>query len=153
MFVSCEHCQCTIETPEKAHSMLVVLQRIDTSGYAWSQCEQGAKNAHNHTYQHWHCGQATMLGGVTKCVREHYQENGLTRVPATQVQVHKAVLGTGLNCKVCRQALKTVAYRFCLTHATPENSVPDESHDELKEWCCSLEHARQSALATVASIQ
>jgi hypothetical protein len=29
----------------------------------------------------------------------------------------------------------------------------DDSQNELGEWCCSFEHARQSALATVGGLQ
>jgi hypothetical protein len=68
------------------------------------------------------------------------------------VRLHRTVLKAGLVCKVCGSSLTTQAYRFCLTHATPENSVPDDSQNELGEWACSLGHAKESALRTIARI-
>lgn len=146
----CERCNKTIESVEVAHSMVVVLQKVDmNNGYSYFQCEQGSL-VDGHHFQHWHCNREEMRAGVTDCISNHYAENNLVLVPKTQVRLHTYVLGTGLACKQCQATLTSVAYRFCLTHATPVNSIPDQSHHELGEWCCSLDHARTSALATIS---
>lgn len=151
--IACEHCTEDIASVEEAHSMLVVLQKVNKdTGYSWFQCEQGSL-VDGHNWQHWHCGRSALREGVARCIGEHYMESDLIPVPTTQVRFHKRVLNAGLICKVCQEKLTDTAYRFCLTHATPFNWVPDDSHNDLGEWCCSLEHARQNALATIASIQ
>lgn len=142
--MKCE--QCDNDAPyEESHSMLVVLQKIDHSGYSWYQCTNG-KFIDGHTYQHWHCSKEDMLSGVKECIVKHHDESYLQSVPSTQVGLHKHVFYANLYCKVCQSPLNEQAYRFCLTVATPVNYIADDSHDMLGEWCCSLEHARISAM-------
>jgi hypothetical protein len=140
--MQCEHC--TNEIENDLHSMLVVLQRVDQQGYSWFQCEQG-QEMDGHNWQHSHCSHAHMLDNVAACIHTHYKEDDLTRVPVTQVRLHRHVLNRGLTCAVCETPLEKNAYRFCLTHATPVNRLP-HSHESLDGWCCSLEHARIEAL-------
>ena len=150
--MQCEQCNVDINGVEEAHSMLVVLQKVDQSGYSFFQCESGSL-VHGHTFQHWHCSRDEMLIGVQDCINNHHDEQFLQSVPVSQVRLHMHVLNAGLICKVCQEPLKEQAYRFCLTVATPSNYVPDESHDSSKEWCCSLDHARQSALSILDSLK
>jgi hypothetical protein len=146
--IPCETCTKEIPTPEDAHSMVVVLQKVTPYGYFYYQCEDGAE-VNTLTFQHWYCSHEEMVAGVKECINEHHLEEKLIAIPPTQVRLHKTVLKAGLRCKMCGAPLQSVAYRFCLTHAEPVNSVPDDSMNELGEWCCSLEHARQSALSQV----
>lgn len=148
--LKCETCQSDIATVEEAHSMLVVLQKVTPGGYSWFQCADGQEHQ-GLTFQHFHCNRQEMLVGVDACIREHHNESLLVPVSPEQVKIHLTVLRAGLSCKVCGTPLNEQAYRFCLTHATPMNSVPDDSQNELGEWCCSLPHAQQAALAILAS--
>lgn len=149
--MKCEKCQSHIATIEDAHSMVIVLQKVSSSGYSYCQCDKGAEYG-GLTFQHFHCSRHEMIDGVQTCVKEHYEEENLIPVSPTQVRLHKTVLSAGLTCKVCGTPLNQQAYRFCLTHATPVNSVPDDSQNELGEWCCSLDHARTSVLSTLGKI-
>ncbi len=125
--------------------MVVVLQKVTPDGYSYYQCEDGAE-VNTLTFQHWFCNHSEMIVGVRQCIDEHYPEEKLIPISPREVRLHRTVLKAGLKCKVCGVPLTTQAYRFCLTHAEPVNSVPDDSMNELGEWTCSLEHARQSAL-------
>jgi len=143
--MQCEQCNKHIESVEEAHSMLVVLQKVDASGYSFFQCDNGGI-VDGHSWQHWHCCKDEMLKGVEKCITAHYKEEALQHIPLSQVSLHAKVLNTGLSCPVCQKDITDIAYRFCLTVATPINYVFDESSDMTKEWCCSLEHAKVSAI-------
>jgi hypothetical protein len=145
--MQCETCSTEIPTVEDAHSMMIVLQRVTlVDGYSYYQCDSGTEYG-GLTYQHFHCSHDEMLDGVRICINEHYDESLLIPVSPEQVRLHKTVFKAHIRCKVCGTPLQTKAYRFCLTHATPHNSVPDDSMNELSEWCCSLAHAQQSALS------
>lgn len=146
--LNCERCQKFIPTVEEAHSMVIVLQKVFTDGYSYYQCNSGAEYG-GLTYQHFHCCREEMIAGVRSCINEHYSDNTLIPISPTQVQLHKTVLRAGINCKLCKSPITIQAYRFCLTHATPGSSVPDDSQNELGEWCCSLEHARVSVLRII----
>jgi len=152
--IICEHDVCNEQSEiEAAHSCVIVLQKVDKSGYSFHQCEQGQEvNCLN--YQHWHCSHDHMQVGLTRCINEHYDEVDLHPIPTGEGRtiLHRMVFGSMLECKVCGSHLKDVAYRFCLTMATPINAIPDDSHNELGEWCCSLDHAKQSALSIVSSM-
>lgn len=147
--MNCETCTREIATIEEAHSMLVVLQKVTPDGYSFYQCDSGAEYS-GLTYQHFHCNRAEMLAGVRACINEHHDESLLIPVSPQQVRLHRLVFRAGLACKVCGMPLTTQAYRFCLTHATPVNSVPDDSMNELGEWCCSIDHARQQTLPYIS---
>lgn len=150
--MNCEQCNAQIANISSTHSMVVVLQKVDaTNGYSFFQCEQGALYQ-NVNFQHWSCSKAHMLQQVQNCINTHYLETSLIARDTTQVRLHNAVFNNALTCKQCGTRLTSVAYRFCLTHATPVNSVPDDSLNELGEWCCSLDHARQSVLKTVSTL-
>lgn len=131
--------------------MVIVLQKVTPDGYSFYQCDSGAEYS-GLTYQHFHCNRDEMLAGVKVCINEHYDEGKLIAVSPREVRLHKTVLHAGIDCLWCGVPLSGEAYRFCLTHATPENSIPDDSMNELGEWCCSLEHAKQSVLKTIDSI-
>lgn len=142
----CETCSTDIASVDIAHSMVIVLQKVALDGYSYYQCESGIEHG-GLTFQHFHCNHQEMIAGVKACINLHYQEPYLTSPePGNVVRLHRTVLRAQLNCKVCGSKLTTQAYRFCLTHATPLNSVPDDSQNELGEWCCSLAHARQSVV-------
>jgi len=146
----CEHSDCTSEHEfENSHSSVAVLQRVDQGGYTFFQCEQGQD--HNFVnWQHYHCCHGHMKEGLSDCLNNHYKEEYLHPVNGGGTTVlHKIVLGSALSCKVCQQPLSNEAHRFCLTRCTPVNQVPDDSLNDLSEWCCSLAHARQSALAII----
>ncbi len=128
--------------------MLIVLQRVTLAGYSFYQCDSGAEYG-GLTYQHFHCNRAEMVAGVKACINEHHDERLLIPVSPREVRLHR-ILKAGLNCLWCGVPLSGEAYRFCLTHATPGNSVPDDSMSELGEWCCSLDHARQKSLSYVS---
>lgn len=151
----CEHSECTTEHDlEVSHSMLVVLQKVDSTGYQFFQCEEG-QTYQFVNWQHFHCSHKHMVASLPTCLNEHYAEEKLHPIPVgvgTTI-LHKIVLGSKLACKMCGSPLTSVAYRFCLTMATPINHVPDSSLEDTGEWCCSLDHARQSALAIVASVE
>lgn len=145
MTLSCELCGHIIPSVEESHSMLVVLQSVTSRGYSYYQCDEGAEYG-GLSNQHFHCCHEDMVSGVRQCIMEHYSEGLLIPVPPQQVRLHRTVLNASLKCKICGSGLISTAYRFCLTHATPENSIPDDSMNDLGEWCCSLDHAIQSAL-------
>ena len=148
--MQCEHCNEELQEMYLSHSMLIVLQKVDRNGYSWFQCDDGSL-VDNHTFQHWHCSKQHMLSGVEICINEHYNEEKLTP-PPYPVSIHKHVLNTGVECKYCKDALIEKAYRFCLTVATPINYVPDESHNIVGEWCCSLDHARLQAIENLKNV-
>ena len=150
--MQCEQCSTDMTGVEEAHSMLVVLQKVDRiRGYSFYQCEQGSM-VDGHTFQHWHCSKEEMIDGVKACIHDHHMEQLLQSVPSSQVRLHTFVLNAGLSCKVCQDPLKDQAYRFCITVATPINYSPDQSHDSGGEWCCTLEHARDNAVHTLEGI-
>lgn len=152
--ITCEHIHCneTIDF-DQSHSAVAVLQRVDTQGYTFFQCEDG-QVYNNVTYQHFHCSHEHMIVNFASCVQDHYNESLLHPIPPGEGRtiLHQIVLGSHLLCNICESPLVDVAYRFCLTHCTPQNSVLDQSLDELGEWTCSLEHAKQSALAIIGSM-
>lgn len=151
--MQCEHCSQEHDF-EESHSTIAVLQRVTAQGYAFHQCEQGQEyNGVN--WQHYHCSHEHMKSNFAACLNEHYSEQDLHAIPpgGGTTNLHKVVLGKALSCKICNQPLTSVAYRFCLTRATPVNHVPDGSLDPLAGWCCSLDHARQAALAIVAQLE
>lgn len=145
--MKCAHCEKEIEI-EKSHSMTVVLQRVSNEGYSFYQCSEGQENG-GLSHQHFHCERDAMIAGIQSCINEHYTEEKLQPVDPQLVRLHKVVLFAGLHCKVCGATLTDKAYRLCLTHATPKNSVPDNSLSDLGEWCCTLDHAKQSSLTTI----
>jgi hypothetical protein len=151
--MQCEHCSQEHEF-EESHSTIAVLQRVDTDGYTFHQCEQG-QDYNGAQWQHWHCSHEHMKANFAACLNDHYAEEHLHPIPpgGGTTNMHSVVLASNLNCKVCQQPLTTVAYRFCITRCTPVNHVPDNSLDELANWCCSLEHARQSALAIIETLE
>jgi hypothetical protein len=151
--LTCEHTDCndTISI-DNAHSCLVVLQKVEPDGYSFHQCEQGQEFRFVN-WQHFHCSHEHMKVVVSDCITSHYSESDLSGRKFTRFgKFHKIVMGSGLLCKVCQKPLTDVAYRFCLTMATPVNHIPDDSMNELGEWCCSLEHAKESALFIVSNI-
>lgn len=151
--LTCEHCAANIATVEVSHSLVAVLQKVDSSGYSFFQCESGQDYSFVN-YQHFECCQACLKAKMADCITNHYGESSLHPIPAWggSTILHKVVLGSNLVCKLCNAALSTSGYRIGLTLCTPVNSVPDESQNERGEWCCSLEHAQQSALAIVSNI-
>jgi hypothetical protein len=149
----CEHCSDSIEGIHVAHSAVAVLQKVTPEGYTFYQCEDGQEYAYV-TYQHFSCTHEHMIQNFGACVSQHYSENLLHPIPSGGgiTRLHKIVLRNHLVCIVCQSALEAVAYRFCISICTPINSIPDDSHDQLGGWCCSLEHARQSALSIISSM-
>ena len=139
---------------EESHSAVAVLQKVETGGYTFYQCDQGQEFGFV-TWQHYHCCHDHMKDGLADCLIDHYSEEKLHPIPAGggTTMLHRVVLGSDLSCKDCGAPLTHVAYRFCLTLCTPYNHVPDESMDELGGWCCSLEHARQSALSLLKGLE
>lgn len=149
--MQCEQCTTEIESVEDAHSMLVVLQKVCSSGFSFYQCEQGGM-VDGHTFQHWNCSKDEMIQSVKECISTHHMEQLLQAVSVSQVRLHLHVLSSGLICKVCQEPLKDAAYRFCLTVATPVNYIPDNTDDSLYGWSCSFEHAHQDAFTTLEGL-
>lgn len=146
--MNCEYCNLEHEITD-SHSMLIVLQKADTISSSLFQCDKGTE--HNTlTFQHWNCCHSHMITSVLYCLSNHFNESDLKTYEG--VNFHKFIMKAGLNCKVCGVPLDTTAYRFCLTNATPVNYVPDLSTTEKGEWCCSLNHAQQSALDIVRQL-
>jgi len=150
----CEHPSCNDTVSiENAHSCVVVLQKVEPDGYSFFQCEQGQKFRFVN-WQHFHCSKGHMLAALPDCIMKHYNESDLSDRKFTSYgRFHKIVMGSGLTCKMCQKPLTEAAYRFCLTYATPINLIPDDSHNELGEWCCSIEHAKQSVLLTIDGLK
>lgn len=143
----CEHCNNEINGI--GHSCLIVLQKVTKDGYTFFQCNDG-QEVDFHNWQHWHCCHQHMQRGIVKCLWEHHAEDKLqSPLPGNIVNLHKVVLRSNLTCRYCVNMLTDVAYRICITMATPYNHVPDESQNELGEWCCSLDHAIRSAIVTI----
>lgn len=149
--MQCEHCESDIQSIDEAHSMLIVLQKVQSSGYSFYQCDRGSL-VDGHTFQHWNCSKEEMIAGVKECLSDHHMEQLLQCVPESLVRLHKHVLSVGIVCRECQSPLTDTAYRFCLTVATPVNYIADDSHDSLSGWCCSLEHARLQAVSTVEGL-
>lgn len=127
----------------------MVLHKLDSvKGYSFYQCQDAPEVKTQHCY----CSEAHMLANVTVCLNTHYAETDLVPMPVNQVTLHNAVFAQKPACKVCGVTLTSVAYRFALTHATPIARLLDESTNDLGEWCCSLDHARQNAQTTLLSI-
>ena len=151
----CEHSDCSNDHSfEESHSTIAVLQRVDTDGYTFYQCE-GGQQYDGVSWQHYHCSHDHMVAGFSVCVKEHYKEEYLHSIPlgGGTTNLHKKVLGSGLSCKICQKPLDSVAYRLCLTRCTPVNHVPDASMDDISEWCCSLDHAVQSAISIIEQLE
>jgi hypothetical protein len=153
--ISCERCNTIVEDHVIAHSSLIVLQKISLKeGYTFYQCDNGSSVDH-HTYQHWHCSHDCMQEGMLVCIQGHYQEN-LLKPPAigNVVNLHTFVLSDVLlTCTYCAKPLDQEAYRFCITMATPVNHIPDNSHLEKEQWCCSLAHAKECAMKTIITLE
>lgn len=150
--MQCEHCSQPIEYAT-AHSLLIVLQKLAPQGYSFYQCESGQRVDY-HTWQHWHCSLEHTHAFAARCINEHFSEEKLHPIPVGggTTMLHEIVLRhEKILCAVCAQPLTSAAYRFCLTRATPYNEVIDTSQNQLSGWCCSLDHARQSALAILAN--
>lgn len=152
--IICEHCgKNNLETHE-AHSMLIVLQKVNKiEGYSFYQCDKGNNIVNGRTMQHWHCNKDEMKVNVIKCINEHFKKEYLKCMPVNEIPLHNIILCQGLKCKVCFNDLSFEAYRFCLTNATPINNIPDESFNILKEWTCSFEHAKQSVIKTIKEME
>lgn len=156
----CDHNMCDTEINHMvsdhitAHSMVAVLQYVDKDGYKFNQCEGGQERKFVN-YQHYHCSHSHMQQSMLICLVTHYNESLLHPIApgSGSTILHKIVLGSKIQCKVCLVPIEVKAYRFCLTLCTPVNVVPDHSQDELGEWCCSLEHALQSALEIIDNLQ
>jgi len=160
--MECNHAECNesianmVGSPGahiEAHSVVAVLQKVDTAGYTFCQCDQGPE--HNFvSYQHYHCSHSHMQQGMISCINEHYSEESLHGIPVGggSTILHRIVLGSNVECSTCNKLLDGVGYRFCLTAATPYNYLPDGLHTELSSWCCSLEHAKQHAIAVINSM-
>lgn len=151
---TCEHKTCNNQIEQantQGHSMLVVLQCVGLKGYSYYQCDNGSMVDY-HTWQHWHCTHEHMIEGVKECINNHHHPDKLTSNIMGTTNVHNIILGAGLRCKMCGASLHTVAYRFCLTHATPYNYVPDNHTDMFSGWCCSFNHARQDVLNTMNNL-
>jgi hypothetical protein len=151
----CERCHEIIEDHLQSHSSLITLQKVSAKeGYTYYQCDNGSFVDY-HNYQHWHCSHDCMQEGMLVCIREHYQEN-LLKMPTigSIVNLHTVVLSDVLlTCTYCAKPLESEAYRFCITMATPINHVPDNSHLDKEQWCCSLEHAKERAMETVIILE
>lgn len=147
--MNCDSCSAQISDVMFSHSVVIVLQKLDSvNGYSWMQCNQGTQLKTQHCY----CSEAHMVSNIASCINTHYSEANLVSVPISQVSLHSYVFNKNPVCKVCGVSLNTVAYRFCLTHATPVTLVADTSNTEMGEWCCSFAHAQQSALAIIGGI-
>lgn len=147
--VTCE--QCAKDHPhEISHSMWAVLQKVTKKEYSFYQCEQGQTFRYVN-YQHFHCSHAHMIDGMKACIQAHYTEEAL-HAPGNTI-LHKIVLGSGLACTVCQTPLIDQAYRFCLTQGLPFHRVPDQSTEDLQQWCCSLEHARQNTIQLLEGLE
>lgn len=147
----CEHCNEHISRIEATHSLLILLQKVTPNGYTYGQCEQGQE--YNQTnWQHFHCSEAHMIQNAQHCVNQHYSEDILHSGEAGTTRVHQLMLDGTHHCTLCQAPLTMVAYRFALTGATPYNHEPDKSMDQLQEWCCSLDHAKQQCCKNIAAI-
>lgn len=151
----CESSGVEIASFQEAHSMVAVLQKVDlVSGYTFYQCDKSPQFVNYVNYQHWHADKENLIKGMTECITSHYSEGLLHTIPPGQgsTQLPAIVLGAGLTCKMSGVPLVTAAYRFCLMHCTPVASIPDNSHDQLGEWCATLALAQKSAIEIIASI-
>lgn len=149
--LTCEHPVCSKKmiALEESNSTIAVLQKVTSEKYSYFQCEQGAE-VNRMRFQHWHCSGHCMREHLATCLQDHYSEEALHDIPpgGGTTTLHTVVLSAGLCCGVCQSPLDSQAYRFCLTRATPYNQTLND-HSELAGWCCSLEHARQAALALI----
>lgn len=152
MTIKCEACSKNASHPRAMHSMLIPLQKVTLYGYSDYQCDNGVEYNYINK-QHWHCSEDCMLSNLEKCINTHYTENKFSEPNNSSINLHRIVFGAHLNCKVCNSPLTELAYRFCLVMATPYNKFMDEHIDETKEWCCSLEHAKQSAIQMLEEIR
>lgn len=139
---------------ETSHSIVIVLQRVHiTEGYSFHQCEQG-QTVNHLSFQHFCTCCGNMKAVARDCISHHYEQTDLSPIPSGggTTRLHQIVLNADLTCKISNIPLSTVAYRFCLTQATPVCIPLDESQDMLKEWCATLELAKQSALEIIDNI-
>ncbi len=153
--MQCEGSTCSKAIiPEISHSVVVVLQKLDKEqGYTFFQCEEG-NVFRGMRWQHFTCDIECLKATLTDCINQHYQESFLHPIPTGQgsTRLHDMVLtNTSNTCAFCHSPLTSVAYRFCLTRAIPATE-PLNDHTDFAGWCCSLDHARQHVLATVAEI-
>lgn len=154
-YLVCENSGAPIADFAVSHSMIAVLQKVSLlAGYQFYQCDLSPNYVNFVNYQHLHVSREHMKRGMQDCIANHYAEIFLHSIPAGQGQTNLAaiVLGAGLKCKMSNVPLVNAAYRFCLTHCTPINEVPDESLNMLGEWCSTLALAQQSALAIIAGM-
>lgn len=148
---TCAHCGTPIIgidteiTNYHAHSMVIIVQRIDSNGYSFYQCDGGQK-VHRHTYNYWHCSRDHMMQAMPKHITNHVVEGRFqSPAPGNIVNLH-LVLDDGLQCEVCGKLLIEEAYRIQLWHGTPIAGVPEGATNSDEEgWCCSLAHAKQQA--------
>lgn len=143
-YINCAHCES--QMADLGHSIIIVLQKISPDGYRFFQCEQGQDYAYAN-WQHFCCSQACMRTQAEKCLTEHYQEEFLHEiVPGEGSTILDRIVRESVDsCVRCGKPLNGVAYRFCLTYATPlSHSI--HTHHELRGWCCSLQCARARAI-------
>ena len=150
MSFNCETCGKATRNNLMGHTLFMKIQKVSsTQGYSHYQCDKGSL-VDNHNWQHWGCSDYCMIEAYKECLKSHYNdENLLEYVPISEVRLHKLVLNSSLKCKVCNVPLVKEAYRFCLRHALPINRFLDRSEEDLEEWTCSLEHAKQNALSNI----
>lgn len=140
---------CSKEHPyEESHTCIAVLQQVGPNGYRYYQCEQGGY-VDGHTWQHWNCSHSCMKDALFECIEHHYTENLLHPPLSGTTNIHQQVKLAHLSCPVCHVNIGEVAYRFCVTRATPKNASEDGTLYELYGWCCSLEHAKIVAKAYI----
>lgn len=144
--MQCHACNRELSDPANSPSIVIVLQKVEPSGYTFYQCDDGQEFQYL-TLQHFHCSQRCLRSGVEKCLTEHYDEEKLHPIPVGEGRtvLHKIVAANVHNCVWCKKPLNGVAYRFLLTHATPINRTI-HTHYETIGWCCSLSCARARAL-------
>ena len=158
--MQCDHPDCSesiahmVKDHITAHSMVAVLQKVDQAGYSFFQCEEGQEREFVR-YQHFHCSHTCMKENMRQCLSQHYTEEKLHSIPngGGTTRMHTIILRGNVSCLVCAAPLINQAYRFCLTQSTPVNYIPDTSNHMFGEWCCSLNHALESALYTIESLE
>ena len=155
--ITCEHplgCTNTVEevAHELAHSMLVVLQKVDHTGFSFYQCNRGAR-VDFHNWQHWHCSHEHAKEGVKYCIATHHHPRYLQKPKEGTSNLHAIVFESDLTCVFCSKPLTSEAYRFCLTYATPYNDIVGYAHDEFSGWCCNYEHAVDIALEVLRNYE
>lgn len=152
--MNCGKCDNKI-IPDISHSVVILLQKLTPEQYLFFQCEDGPE-FQGHTYQHYHCSVDCLKIGLAECIFDHYLEEKLHPIPLGMgfTTLHRRVLANkDLKCLHCDKPLyMRQAYRFCLTRALP--IFEDiHSHEDFKEWHCSIECARERACDIIADIK